>query len=276
MKRSRGVTLVELVVVLTIVALVASLSATLVARVAASQQDNRARLVLAQTADGALVRVADALQAALPNSVRLTAGSNSFWLEWVPVSDAGRYRAATDSTGGSSDPLDLENAADTSFDVIGTALGTLASGSQLVIQNLGTPDADAYAGSNRRSGLVLGSGGRSLSFTAAGALPQATDTRRFFIVATPMTLACVSDGAGGYQLVRYSGYGWLATQPTSSAAMPGATQAVMLGGLTGCAASYSTALANIGLLNLRLTLGDSSTTGAKAQLLQQLTVDNTP
>jgi MSHA biogenesis protein MshO len=188
MKRSRGVTLVELVVVLTIVALVASLSATLVARVAASQQDNRARLVLAQTADGALVRVADALQAALPNSVRLTAGSNSFWLEWVPVIDAGRYRAATDSTGGSSDPLELENAADTSFDVIGTALGTLASGSQLVIQNLGTPDADAYAGSNRRSGLVLGSGGRSLSFTAAGALPQATDTRRFFIVATPMTL----------------------------------------------------------------------------------------
>jgi hypothetical protein len=86
----------------------------------------------------------------------------------------------------------------------------------------------------------------------------------------------VSDGTGGYHLVRYSGYGWLAAQPASSAAMPGATQAVMLGGLTGCAASYSTALANIGLLNLRLTLGDSSTTGAKAQLLQQLTVDNTP
>lgn len=275
MKRAaRGVTLVELVVVLTIVALVASLASTLVARVAASQQDNRGRLTLAQAADGALLRIADDLQAALPNSLRVVGGSNQFWLEWVPVRDAGRYRAAIDSSGG-GDPLDLDNPADNGFDVIGAAIGALPAGSQLVIQNLGTPDADAYAGNNRRAGLLLGSGGRSIAFTASGALPQATDTRRFFVVGTPVTLACVGDGAGSYQLLRYSGYGWLPTQPASAAALAGATRAVMLDGLSGCAASYGTALANIGLLNLRLSLGQAGS-GVKADLLQQVTVDNTP
>ena len=90
---ARGVTLVELVVVITLVGVVASLSATLVSRVASSQQDNRGRLVLAQSADGTVARIADELQAALPNSLRLVASTNSFWLEWAPVNDAGRYRA---------------------------------------------------------------------------------------------------------------------------------------------------------------------------------------
>lgn len=273
--RSRGVTLVELVIVITLVGVVASLSATLVSRVAASQQDNRGRLVLAQSADGAVARIADELQVALPNSVRLIASTNSFWLEWAPVHDAGRYRAASDSLLASGDPLDLDNPADASFDVIGTPIATVPTGSQLVIQSLGTPDADAHTGTNRRAGLVVTSGGRSVQFTPAGALPQATDTRRFFVTGTPVTLACVSDGAGGYELARYSGYGWQASQPsgTAHAAWGGATRVTVLSGLSGCGASYSTALANIGLVTLRLSLGSGS---AKADYLHQVTVDNSP
>ena len=45
--KQRGVTLVELVVVLTIMGVVASIGATLVGRIVAGQQDNRGRLVLA-------------------------------------------------------------------------------------------------------------------------------------------------------------------------------------------------------------------------------------
>lgn len=273
--RRRGVTLVELVIVITLVGVVASLSATLVSRVAASQQDNRGRLVLAQSADGAVARISDELQVALPNSVRLVASTNSFWLEWAPVHDAGRFRAASDSLLASGDPLDLDNPADASFDVIGTPISTVPSGSQLVIQSLGTPDADAYAGNNRRAGLVVTSGGRSVQFTPAGALPQATDTRRFFVTGTPVTLACVSDGVGGYELARYSGYGWQASQPsgTAHAAWGGAARVTVLAGLSGCGASYGTALANIGMVTLRLSLGSGS---SKADYLHQVTVDNSP
>jgi MSHA biogenesis protein MshO len=274
--RESGVSLVELVVVLTIIGLIASLSATLVTRVASSQQDNRGRLKLAQAADSAIARIADELQTALPNSLRVTSNAAGVWIEWVPVADAGRYRRAGDTVAASAgDMLDLDDASDTGFDIIGTPLASLGAGQQLVIQNLGTPEADAYGGANRRAGLVLAAGGRALSFTAAGALPQSTDSRRFFIVSTPVTLGCVPAAGGGFELRRYSGYGWLAAQPVAPATLSAADSALALSGLSACAASYSVALANIGLLNLRLTVQEPSS-GALMSFLQQLPVDNTP
>ena len=271
----QGVTLVELVVVLTIIGLIASLGATLVSRVVSAQQDNRGRLTLALSADGAMARIADELYAALPNSVRVTTNAGGVWIEWAPVLDAGRWRSATDTVAASGDPLDLSDPSDNSFDIIGTAIGTLAAGSQLVIQNLGTPEADAYVGSNRRSGLVLSAAGRHLNFTSAGALPNSTGTQRFFIVGTPLTLACVPASGGGWELLRYSGYGWLASQPSSTTTLAAATRSLLLGGLAGCSAAYSTALANIGLVNLRYEVGEAGGS-VKMKFMQQLAVDNTP
>ena len=278
--RSRGVTLVELVVVMTIIGLVAGLGATLVGRVVSAQQDTRGRLTLGLSADAAMARVADDLYSALPNSVRVTSNAGGVWLEWVPVVDGGRWRAAVDTVAaGPGDPLDLSDASDNSFDVIGTPVGTpagtLVAGSQLVIQNLGTPEADAYAGSNRRSGVALLSAGRRVSFTAAGALPNSTGTQRFFLVATPLTLACVPVGGGVWELARYSGYGWLSGQPVSSATLSGATRTLLLGGMSGCSAAYSTALANIGLVNLRYSMGTAGT-AVKMDFMQQLSIENTP
>jgi MSHA biogenesis protein MshO len=275
MRSSRGVTLVELVVVMTIIGLVASLGATLVGRVVAGRQDTHARLTMAMAADAALARLASELQAALPNSVRVASSGGQTWVEWIPVLDAGRYRAAADTVSATpGDPLDLEDASDNGFDVIGSALAAPAGSSQLVLNNLGTPEADAYAGNNRRGGLVLSAGGRHLSFSAAGALPGGSAGRRFFIAGSPVTLACVAVG-GGYELRRYSGYGWLAVQPVSSATLGGASVALVLGGLDRCSAAYSTALANIGLLTLRLALADPGGS-TRLDFLQQLPVDNTP
>lgn len=279
MRAQRGVSLVELVVVLTIMGLIASLSATLVTRIASSQQANRDRLTLAQTADAAISRVGDELQAALPNSVRVSANAGGTWIEWVPVRDAARWRRSADSTAPGSDALDISDASDAGFDVIGTALASLDADSQLVVRNLGTPEADVYAGNNRRSGLVRSASGRHLSFTAAGALPQSTDSARAFIASTPVTLGCVPEATGTgtntWQLRRYSGYGWLATQPDSLTALGSASSALLLGGLSSCAASYSSALANIGMLTLRFTLGVAGS-GASLDVLHQLPLDNTP
>ena len=277
MRAARGFTLVELVVVLTLVGLLASVGATLVGRIVAGQQDMHGRLMLAQAADGALARIADELQSALPNSVRVSANAAGVWIEWVPVLDAGRYRQAPDTLAADpGDTLDLEDPGDGSFDVIGTALAAAPAGSQLVLNNLGTPEADAYLGNNRRAGLSLSLGGRHLAFTAAGALPAPGSSARFFVVGTPLTLACVPAASGaGFDLVRFSSYGWQATQPVSPADLAGATRALLLGGLRGCAAAYSTALANIGLLNLRLAAGDPGSS-ARLDFMQQLAIDNTP
>ena len=275
-RRQRGVTLVELVVVLTLMGVVASIGATLVGRIVAGQQDNRGRLVLASTADVAVAGMADDLARALPNSLRLTSNAAGVWIETVPVLDAGRYRAAPDTVSGSpGDPLDLDNAADNSFDVIGTVLAAGTAGKNLVFNNQGTPDADVYSGNNRRAGIVLASGGAHVSFTAAGALPSAPAQPRFFVVDTPVTLACVLQVDGSYELRRFAAYGWLAPQPASLAALAGGSNSLQLGGLVGCSAAYSTALANIGLLNLRLSAGTPGST-ARMDLLHQLPVDNTP
>jgi prepilin-type N-terminal cleavage/methylation domain-containing protein len=210
----RGVTLVELVVVLTIVGLVASLGATLVGRVVAGRQAQHGRLTLAMAADGALARVADELQQALPNSLRVSDSGGGFWVEWVPVLDGGRYRLAPDTVAADpGDPLDLEDAADDGFDVIGQPLAALAAGSQLVLHNLGVPEADAYAGSNRRAGLLVGtSGGRHLRLHSPPARCRpATGTPRFFrSSARRSRLGCVARRwPAGFELRRYTGYGWL-------------------------------------------------------------------
>ena len=274
-RRQRGVTLVELVVVLTLMGVVASIGATLVGRIVAGQQDNRGRLVLAMMADAAVAGMADDLARALPNSLRLSSNGAGVWIEIVPVLDGGRYRAAADTVNPSpGDPLDLENAADNGFDVIGTALAASTAGKELVFNNQGTPDADAYTGNNRRGGIVLASGGQHVAFTAAGALPAAATQPRFFVVGTPITLACVAV-AGGFEMRRYSGYGWLANQPASAATLAAASNSLQLGGLTGCSASYSNALANIGLLNLRLKAGAAGSSTVM-ELLHQLPVDNAP
>lgn len=275
MKVQRGVTLVELVVVMTIIGLVASLGATLVGRVVAGRQDTHARLTLAMTADAALAQVAGELQAALPNSLRVASSGAQTWIEWIPVLDAGRYRAAADTVSASpGDPLDLEDASDNGFDVIGSPLASPGAGSQLVLNNLGTPEADAYAGNNRRGGLVLGGGGRHLAFSAAGALPPGGAGHRFFITGSPVTLACVAVGSR-FELRRFTGYGWLAAQPTSTATLAGAASTMVLAGLDRCSAAYSTALANIGLLDLRLSLAGAEGS-TRLDFLQQLAVDNTP
>ena len=275
-QRQRGVTLVELVVVLSVMAVVASIGATLVGRIVAGQQDNRSRLVLAQQADGALAQLSDALSSALPNSLRVISNAEGVWIEWVPVLEAGRYRQAPDTANADpGDPLDLQDSADNSFDVIGPALPSTVAGRDLVFGNLGNPDADAYSGNNRRAGLAVTNGGQNLSFTAAPGLSASPANPRFFVVGTPVTLACVPSAGGGQELVRYSNYGWLSVQPAASATLAAATRTRQLSGLRGCSAAYSTALVNVGLLVLRLQ-GGVANTDAQLELLHQVAVDNTP
>lgn len=272
-RQQRGVSLVELVVVITLVGVLGSISAVVASRFVAAQQATGERLALAQGADAQLARLRDELQRALPNSVRITSNAAGSFIEWVPVHEAGRWRQMPDTTGQPSDTLDIADASDASFDVIGPALASLPAQAALVIGHLGTPDADVYAGQVRRSGLVLQASGRNLAFTAGAAWPAVLGSERFFIVTPPVTLACLRQPDGSHRLVRYSGYAWRATQPASTTDFAGATASTLLPRLAGCSAASSSALANIGLLTLRVALGQG---GTQVALLQQVGLDNSP
>lgn len=276
-RAERGVTLVELVAVLVIIGVVASFGARLFVQPATSLMASGRNAELGEQAAQALRRFEDDLGTALANSVRVTTGTAggvaATFVELVPVQTVGRYRKYPASSGPPGNPLDFENPADSSFDVLGP-LDAFTAGSSLVIHNLGNTEADVYAGNNRRTNAALS--GTTLSFNPNGAFPVDSPSGRFAIVGTPVTWVCkpVADGSG--TLERITGYLIQGPQPANDAAAPLAgagSRMVAARGVTACSIVQDTAQVNLGLLRLTMEL---SAGDAAVRIAQQYPVDNTP
>jgi len=259
-----GFTLVEMIVSIVIAGILVSILAMFGRGQVDAYLDVSNRAQLADDADTALRRIGRDLQSALPNSVR----QSGDFLEFVPIRDAGRYRADVTSTG-TGDYLDFTSTTDNSFDVLGPAV-TVAAGDQLVVFNLGQTGSDVYAGTSRRA-ISSGAGSlSSLQYTLGGLgqFPLASPQNRFQIVGGPVTYQC--NVAGG-NVLRHSGYAYAGTQPTAFAA---ATSAVLVGDVSACSFSYTPAvLQRNGLVVLRLTL---TRNGESVELLYQVDISNTP
>lgn len=234
--------------------------------------DTSRRVELSDIADTAARRVARDVQSALPNSIRVDASGH--FIEFVPVKAAGRYciEAGTVATWASTpcaDPLDFGTAGDT-FDVFGPPV-KIDAGDSLVIYNLGIAGSDVYDGSSRRAGVANAAAQSNIGFTGA-AFPLESPSKRFFVVATPVSYAC--DFATG-RLLRYSGYAIPATQPTTVAALDAlATPAVLATSVSACTITYSAgAMARDGLVVIALGVTQS---GETVTLQHQVSVSNTP
>jgi MSHA biogenesis protein MshO len=264
--RSTGFTLVEMIVSIVIAGILVSMVAMFGRGQIEAYIDVGNRAQLADEADTALRRIGRDLQSALPNSVR----QSGDFLEFVPIRDAGRYRADVNSTGG-GDFLDFTSSTDNGFDVLGPAV-TVVAGDQLVIFNLGQTGSDVYAGTSSRA-ISSGAGSvSSLQYTlgALGQFPLASPQNRFQIVGGPVTYQCNASAAGG-TVLRHSGYAFAGIQPTTFA---GATSAALVGDVTFCSFSYTPAvLQRNGLVVLRLTLTRNN---ESVELLHQIDVLNTP
>lgn len=276
MRRQRGFTLMEAIIVIALTGIVGAMVAVFVRQPVDAYADASRRAEMSDEADTALRRLAREVQGALPNSVRVDASGQ--YLEFIPVRSAGRYRAAPSSTGG-GDALDFSSASDASFDVLGPP-ASAQPGDQLVIHNLGLPGADAYAGSSRRALTTSGSALGSISYALGGSqFPYASPNMRFHIVGTPVSYVCTPVAGGAGSLRRYAGYPIQAAQPVNAAAAPlaalgGAGNALLAGSVSACSFTYNTsASAHKAVLTLRLTLTRS---GESVSLLQQVFVENSP
>ena len=258
----QGFTLIELITVIVIIGILATMTTDLITLPVKSYLDLQRRTTLVDNAESAIRLMQRDIRRALPNSIRITGGGTT--LELLHTSDGGRYRAKLASDG-SGDILDFTTT-DNSFDVIGTLRN--APRGELVIYNLGQINADAYSGGNRAS-LSNTSTTNLITLTTAKKFPLQSPQQRFFVVDTPITYRC---DLGNRQLLRYSGYSITAPQANPPT---GATGQLQANQISACLFSYTSATAtHSGLVTLQITLTDSS--GESTRLIQQVHVDNSP
>lgn len=273
--RQRGFTLLEVVIVVVLTGIVASLTSAFISRPAEDYIDISRRARLVDAAEMALRRMARDIRQALPNSVRVGAGGAV--LEMINVVDAGRYRAAP--------PPALANAVldftlpDTDFDVIGSLQNFAAinaAADQVVVYNLTSTGAgsNAYVGDNRAA-LAAGTTPTHIRLAAATLFPLASPSQRFYVIDQPVSYLC-DTGAG--TLSRFDGYALAASQASVDTAAEllaaGATAALMTEFVSSCTFTYQPGTPQrAGLVTLRLALRDS---GEAITLLHQVHVYNTP
>jgi MSHA biogenesis protein MshO len=280
----KGVTLIEMVIVIAITAAIASAVAVFMRRPVEGYVDAARRAELTDIADTALRRITRDLRRALPNSIRVsTSGSGAstvYYLEYLQTSGGGRYRSDVTSTG-TGDPLDF-TAPDTSFDVIGPMPSGIAVGDLIVVYNLGSGSGatDAYTGGN--TSTVGGVGASSITIGSMQ-FPFASPGKRFQSVSGPVTYYCAPDpiNPASGTLRRISGYAVTNPQPINIAAAPlsGApVNALLATNVAACRFVYSTVTQRSGTVAMDLQIVKAGGAGSSetVRLFQQVNINNVP
>lgn len=264
----RGFTIVEMVVVITVVGILAAGAATFIRNPTQAYFDVENYANLTDRADTALRRMSREMRNALPNSVRATTNGADSFVEFIPITAAGRYRAEVGNSA-TDNPLDFSLNAD-SFDVLGPPI-TITGGQQLVIYNLGIPGADVYEANSNRRALTTTGTLSTLSFSG-GAFPQPSPSSRFYVVDTATSFVCDMTNR---QLVMYSAYAIQSAQPASIGALNAlATGRQIAANVSSCQMRYIPgALQRSGIVVIYLTLTQDT---AKVNLMQQVNVVNSP
>jgi MSHA biogenesis protein MshO len=261
--RERGVTLLEMIMVIVITGIIGAAIALFIRAPVESYVDAARRAELTDIADTALRRMTRDLRTALPNSVRVD-GTGKY-IEYLQTSGGGRYRAEVDS-GGLGETLDF-TIADTQFDVIGS-MPSFTAGDQIVIYNLGSGSGstDAYAGGNRTAYSSLAAPTVTI---VAKQFPFASPGKRFQVVQYPVTYACEAG-----VLRRYWGYPISAAQPVPPVGGNSALLATNVNDAA-CNFSYTTggATQRTGVVSLTLQISQG---GESVRLFQQVHVSNVP
>ena len=277
LSRSRGFTLIEVIIVIVITGVIAAVVAIFIPKPVQGYFDSVRRAQLTDSADLALRRIARDIQTALPNSIR-SGDANNYFLEFLPVRSGGRYRSSPDS----GDPLDLTSPSlDTSFDVLGPVV-SVAAGDSIVIYNTGQSGANAYDCDNRRPEAASGAALATIVFSVAaaapctGQFPRDSPSRIFQVVSTPVTYAC--DAANGV-LWRFSGYLIQSGQPATIGSAPLVSGARLANNVvcqsSGTDLGTGFVVRNAdGLVGLRIHLRDAN--GEEVRLYREVHVDNTP
>lgn len=280
-----GFSLIELVVVIAIAGVIASVIGVFIAGPIQGFFDTARRAELVDAGQLALVRMGRDLRAALPNSVRVTGTS----LELLQTIDGDRYRTEPGSGAVDADQLEFDREDDSfnTFRQLGAGQGTLPGGLRLAVYPLGdgtgsdpyvegdrtmtprTKTVDVLAGTSTIGGVTE----YRVSITPGHRFPYASPRQRVFLVRGPVTYRCAAN-----DLVRYDGYDVDATQPDPPSVGLGLTSTVVVDDLVqSCAFSYDpgTARRNA-VVSLSLALADPDAPTEVIRLVRQVNLSNVP
>lgn len=286
--RSRGFSLVELIVVIVITGVMASVVGLFISGPIQGFLDQSRRAELVDGAQLALTRMGRDLRGALPNSVRISGNA----IEILLTADGDRYRAET--PGAAADRLEF-TAADDAFNTLaplsppspvpGLGLPYVVTGA-LAIYPLQQMGADPYVAADRvmtPSGNiqitpVTNSGATEyrVALGAAHQFPFDSPTRRVFLVSGPVSYLC---DAG--ELLRYDGYvvqsGQAATRAAFAGLIPAPAATIVVKNVQSCAFAYSpgTAQRNA-VVSVGLALANPNAPDERVRLVRQVHVSNSP
>ncbi|OOZ38997.1 hypothetical protein BOW53_13430 [Solemya pervernicosa gill symbiont] len=271
MRRCAGFTLIEMIMVIIITGIIATVLAGVIKRPIDGYLDLTRRAELVDAADSALRLIARDIRRALPNSVRVDSTGPS--LEMINTVDAVRYRLGP--PGNQSKRLRF-NPDDDEFNTIGeftnlTPPVTSSTDYRLVIYNLGISGASAYENANvitpAATQVTITDDGTSDHIALSSAFQFAFESprQRLYVVdASPVSYIC---DTANETLRRYASYSIGSTQPSGSSV-------VVTKHLTACSISYDAgSTGQAALVTLSLTLSDG---GESVTMLHQVRVDNVP
>lgn len=279
--RQHGFTLVEVIMVLTITAILGVAVAVFLRQPVDAYFSLNRRAALSDVADTAARRVSRDLHLALPNSVR-AASADTSCIEFLPTVTGGRYREQGDSTGAGN--LFTTASAVSALDFLGplslgTANSTPAAGDLLVVNNLGIAGADAYAGDN--SAVIASVAGSTINLSPAKQFLLGSPTRRFQVVSSAeqaVSYVCTGvgvDGAGNGTgtLWRMNRYGINPNAPAACPVVPANTP-ILAQNLSACQFIYTPEVTvRTGLVSIRIGLTRG---GESVNLFQDVHVNNVP
>lgn len=273
--RQRGFTLLEMVIVITILGITAAAAASFIMPTMQAYIDTSRRAEMTDAADSTLRRISREVHAALPNSLRTTTSGSTACIEFIPVVGGGRYRAIPSDTG-TGDILDFSSA-DNRFDYLAGSMPT-TTGNRVVIWNMGSrgplsPTADAYQGDNTAPISSINTGTKQISFSTAKKFPYESPDRRFLIIPDQSTIYSCSNG----QLIKTQ----RSITPTALTSCPDASAAgsLIIIEHMDCAGSRfdfsADSLSNFGLLALTLSLRDVDS-DERIRLYSEVRISNAP
>ncbi|MFD1122234.1 type II secretion system protein J [Methylophilus flavus] len=245
-----GFTLVELVVVITVTAIIGGISSTFIRHSVMAYVNSEAYYELADRADFSLRRMSRDIRNALPNSVWVSAAGD--YVEFVPIKAGGRYQQ--DDFGSNS------------LRVLGDTV-TVAATDQLVIYNLGIQGADVYNGDTIRNFAAPGNNLNQLQFVGP-TFPLPSPASRFYIVNGAVAYVC---DLANQRLLMVTNIAIPSAHPAN---FNGANANVVVGNVTSCSFTYTEGvMQHTGVITAQLELTKN---GGVARLLNLINVVNSP